>query len=309
MVSRAATWFPALVSAASLCFASAGCSSLMTEEEGAGELVSLEAKQELEAFTQRARLRVGGTEVGGIINVFDGRLANVHAANGFFVDRHFNKLCAEDVALPGGGVCHLEQPCPPAPPRDPGQPLDVGTLLVASSFDTISIPAPNPLLPFGEYPEVDRPGSFWTNGAPIVVTYTGRLPEVLPFLTVLRAPVRDAVASPPLPSVVDRAETLSLGWTFGPGPAHGKMLLNIVQLTPDLGIECEAPITQRSITVPASLLAPFSPGEAFLFFQSDTATLLDPPVQQGKAEILLHASAEVDDGTGQSNFAHPITFE
>lgn len=274
--------------------------------------VSREAARDLLDRAARGAAADGGVdaaaepELGGSVIINDNQLTNSHDAFVTFFKNRLGATCGTFNPVDGGGECFVFQPCnPPNPPFMLPTQIAAGAVEVSSTFDTIR------LEPFNGgtfYPRVSRPGPFWRGDGDFVSFSIAGVPGVVPAASFReRAPVGDVLAN--VPSPFEREADIKLGWNYADGAekAVGHLLVRLFQQNAGGGasITCRAPLANRAITLPKSMLTRFVTGPATMTLASVANGTSFLPFEQGNVRLSLTLASVVDTGevveAGQPN--------
>jgi hypothetical protein len=185
-------------------------------------------------------------------------------------------------------------------------PVSVGTIEVASTFDTVRLEEG----PFGYRFDIRR-GPFWNGDGDYVTLSIEGAPGVMPPLfRRMPAPVPDVVAR--FPTEAERNGPLVVGWRYAHGetPALGHMTVGISQFggsgpvrgpAPAVSVVCGTAAARGSIRIPPSVTQRFQPGDAFV---SISSTVEERYVAEGALKLYVDVTAQVDTG-GAGGVAPP----
>jgi hypothetical protein len=243
-------------------------------------------------LVQRALRDRTPTDFAALLAIEDDQLANRHSAAALTAHAPLTPPilgCYEQIPLDAGGTCYLRRPCPPG--GGIPAPAGIGELTVSSTYDTIKLADRE-----GFYGEADaRSGPFWRgDGDMISISFAGLSGILDPVSFEVRAPVGDAIAFAPV-DAIDRTGALRLRWMYAQATeaAVGEMSVNLRQPATGIALTCLAPLAQRAIELPSTLLRLFASGDAFLSFQS-VAVANFLPLEKGRLKLLATIRGVVD---------------
>jgi hypothetical protein len=239
--------------------------------------------------TRRDHILANDPQVSGVVTVQDDSLTNSHSLTAtLFTGQTGAAQCFDTFPLDGGGQCYRPKPCDNPAPTTAGQPADLGTLEVKSTFDVLTADYDPGQ---GQYSAAGG-GPFWRgDGDSVSVSFVGQEGVAPPFQYSTRAPVGDAIVTlPTMP--VDRAQGLSLEWNYAVGTAAAVGNMQIVLFQSE-ALVCIVPMINRSARVPAAALDHFTEGPAIVLPNSEAPD----STPQGNTKVFVVVQATVDTNT------------